>query len=88
MGSMDEIKRMIFQCKINGADYVKVQLYSSQKLFQNNDREFLELTKKEFIEIFHYSKNIGIELFASVFDEERVDWCARGWCKFIQNCKP
>ena len=45
MGSMDEIKRMIFN-KTNGADYVKVQLYSSQKLFQNNDREFLELTKR------------------------------------------
>ena len=45
MGSMDEIK-MILQCKINGADYVKVQLYSSQKLFQNNDREFLELKKR------------------------------------------
>lgn len=75
MGSIDEIKRMILQCKINGADYVKVQLYSSQKLFQNDDRAFLELTKKEFVEIFNYSKNIGIDLFASVFDEERVDWC-------------
>ena len=55
MGSMDEIKRMILQCKINGADYVKVQLYSSQN-FSNNDREFLELTKKEFIEISLFKK--------------------------------
>ena len=40
MGSMNELERMIIQCKANGADYVKVQLYNSKKLFNNNDREF------------------------------------------------
>ena len=33
MGSMNELKRMILQSKLGGADYVKVQLYSSKKLF-------------------------------------------------------
>ena len=33
MGSLSELKRMILQSKIGGADYVKVQLYSSKRLF-------------------------------------------------------
>ena len=47
MGSKNEIKRMIIQSKIGGADYVKVQLYSSKKLFGNKDREYLEISFNE-----------------------------------------
>ena len=74
-GSMDEIKRMILQSKIGGADYVKVQLYDSQTLFNDNERKYLEISKKELKEISDYGKNIGINICASVFDLERVDWC-------------
>ena len=59
MGSMNELERMIIQCKANGADYIKVQLYNSKKLFNNNDRDFLEITKKEFFQIANYSQKIG-----------------------------
>ena len=75
MGSIEEIQRMMLQCKIGGADYVKVQLYNSKKLFNNLDREYLEFTKNEFLKIAEYSKQIGIKLFASIFDEEKIDWC-------------
>ncbi len=75
MGSMTELERMIIQCKLNGADYVKVQLYSSLKLFNNEDRKFLEFSRDEFLRISDYSKKIGIKLFASIFDEEKIDWC-------------
>jgi sialic acid synthase SpsE len=75
MGSIEEIERMILQCKIGGADYVKVQFYNSQNLFGNNEREYLELTKPEFSKIVNYSKQVGIELFPSIFDEERLKWC-------------
>ena len=75
MGSMNELERMIIQCKANGADYIKVQLYNSKKLFNNNERNFLEITKKEFFQISNYSQKIGIKLFASIFDEEKIDWC-------------
>ena len=51
MGSISELKRMILQSKIGGADYVKVQLYSSKKLFNNSDREYLEISRKELKEI-------------------------------------
>ena len=74
-GSMDEIKRMILQSKIGGADYVKVQLYDSQTLFNDDERKYLEISKKELKEISDYGKNIGIEICASIFDLDRVDWC-------------
>jgi sialic acid synthase SpsE len=75
LGSMSELKRMILQSKIGGADYVKVQLYSSKKLFNNSEREYLEISKKELKEIKNFSDTHGIGLTASIFDEERLDWC-------------
>lgn len=74
-GSMDEIKRMIIQCKISGANIVKVQLYDSKKLFNNNERKYLEINKDELFEISEFCNLHGIELSASIFDLKRVDWC-------------
>ena len=74
-GSMNEIKRMILQCKINGADIVKVQLYDSKKLFENDERNYLEITKNELTDINEFCKSNDIELSASIFDLKRVDWC-------------
>lgn len=75
MGSINELQRMILQSKIGGADYVKVQLYSSKKLFNNLDREYLEISLKELKDIKKFSDDHGIGLTASIFDEERLDWC-------------
>ena len=76
-GSMDEIKRIILQCKLGGADFVKIQLYSSFGLFGNRDRDYLEVSKKELTEIKRYCDLVGINLFASIFDKERVEWCKK-----------
>ena len=76
-GSMDEIKRIILQCKLGGADFVKIQLYSSYGLFGNRDRDYLEVSKKELTEIKRYCDLVGINLFASIFDKERVEWCKK-----------
>lgn len=75
LGSMSEAKRMVLQSKIGGADFVKVQLYDSKKLFNNSDRAYLQFSKQEFFEIVSYSRNLGIEVFASIFDEEKINWC-------------
>ena len=40
--SMNELERMIMMCKLGGADCVKVQLYNSKELFNDNKRDFLE----------------------------------------------
>jgi sialic acid synthase SpsE len=74
-GSMNEIKRMIIQSKIGGADIVKLQLYDSKKLWGDNRRKYLDVTKDELAEINEFCKFQGIELSASIFDLERVDWC-------------
>ena len=75
MGDMNELERMIIQSKISGADFVKVQLYSSNKLFGNNDRSYLDINKDELKKIRDFCNNIGIKLSASIFDEEKLDWC-------------
>ena len=75
MGSISELKRMILQSKIGGADYVKVQLYNSKKLFNNLDREYLEISLNELKEIKKFSDDHGIGLTASIFDEKRLEWC-------------
>ena len=75
-GSMNEIKRMIIQSKIGGADIVKVQLYDSKKLWGDNKRSHLDITKDELSEINDFCNIQGIELSASIFDLKRVDWCS------------
>ena len=66
LGSIDEAKRMILYSKLGGADFVKVQLYDSKLLFNNNLRSYIQLSKKEFFDLNSYSNHIGIEFFASI----------------------
>tara|TARA_X000000368_G_C22873738_1_gene642088 strand:+ start:39 stop:761 length:723 start_codon:yes stop_codon:yes gene_type:complete len=75
-GSINEIKRMIIQSKIGGADIVKVQLYDSKKLWGDSKRTYLDISKDELAEINEFCKFQGIELSASIFDLKRVDWCS------------
>ena len=75
-GSINEIKRMIIQSKIGGADIVKLQLYDSKKLWGDTKRSYLDITKDELYEINEFCKFQGIELSASVFYLKRVEWCS------------
>tara|TARA_B100001248_G_C27396008_1_gene465590 strand:+ start:1224 stop:1961 length:738 start_codon:yes stop_codon:yes gene_type:complete len=75
MGSMSEVKRMVLQSKLNGADIVKLQLYSSKKLWGDDKRLYLDTTKNELKEINNFCKDNDIELSASIFDEEKLEWC-------------
>ena len=75
-GSMNEIKRMIIQSKIAGADIVKLQLYDSKELWGDSKRIYLDISKDELAEINDFCKFQGIELSASVFDIKRVEWCS------------
>ncbi len=83
-GSMSEIKRMILQSKIGGADAVKVQLYSSKNIWGDESRSYISITKPELNEIDEYCKIVGIDLSASVFDEEKLDWCEEINLKFYK----
>ena len=76
-GSISEIKRMIIQSKIAGADIVKLQLYDSKKLWGDDERVYLDVSENELSEINEFCKIHGIELSASIFDLKRVDWCEK-----------
>jgi len=56
-------QKLIHLAKDNGADLVKAQLYDGGLLFE--DAKFL----------FDSAEDCGIEMFFSVFNTERVDWC-------------
>ncbi len=77
MGDIDELTRMILQSKLAGANIVKVQLYESQRLFSNKDREYLEINNEELKQISDFAQNHKIELSASIFDESKLDLCEK-----------
>tara|TARA_B100000989_G_scaffold286459_1_gene255119 strand:- start:531 stop:1253 length:723 start_codon:yes stop_codon:yes gene_type:complete len=84
LGSLDEAKRMILYSKLGGADFVKVQLYDSKILFNDNKRSYIQLSKKEFFQLNDYSKQIGIHFFASIFDRSKIDWCEEANINFYK----
>src|SRR3990167_7722077 len=70
----------------SGADLCKFQLYSVDTLFPSkrievNEKNYYdivkscELTFDQAKELFQYGQKVGIEVFFSVFDVERVKWC-------------
>jgi sialic acid synthase SpsE len=84
IGSIDEAKRMILYSKLGGADFVKVQLYDSKMLFDDNKRNYIQLSKKEFNELNNYANQIGINFFASIFDRSKIDWCEEADIKYYK----
>jgi len=73
LGDIKLAKWLIQLAQANGADLAKFQLYDSKKLY--GEYQDTELTKGQALELFNYGKEVGIEVFFSVFDTERVKWC-------------
>ncbi|MCW5875246.1 MAG: N-acetylneuraminate synthase family protein [Anaerolineales bacterium] len=74
-GDIQRAQTIMQQCKLGGADAVKVQLYDSQALFGNDERNYVQIEKDELQELKQYCDNLGIDLFASIFTADRVQWC-------------
>jgi sialic acid synthase SpsE len=78
MGDMNLAKEMISASKENGADLVKTQTFSVQRLkngpWDEDGRTEIykkaELSVDEHLELQDYSNNIGIKFFSSVFSIE------------------
>jgi sialic acid synthase SpsE len=83
-GDINDLESMILQCKMFGGDMVKLQLYDTLKLHGNTDRKHLEITAEELKRINNLCKNINMELFCSVFDEEKIQWCIDLNFKYIK----
>ena len=52
-----------------------MQIYSSEKLWKDKKRLYLDITKDELKEIKDFSDKFDIELSASIFDQEKLSWC-------------
>lgn len=74
-GNMHLAKILIESAEENGADLVKFQLYDHKKLYGDSSIPNVELSFDQARMLFNYGKEIGIEVFFSVFDIERVKWC-------------
>lgn len=73
-GDLKELKRMALSAHLSGADAVKLQLLNSRKIWGDDSRKALELTRNQTKEIFDYCRGMDIEIFATVFDEEKLEW--------------
>ena len=73
-GDIKELKRMALSAHLAGADEVKLQLLNSQRIWGDDSRKGLELTKDQTKDIFNYCRGLDIEILATVFDEEKLEW--------------
>ncbi len=75
-GDLDLAHKLIGLAKDNGADLVKFQLYDHHQLYGDQPEiPDVALPFGQAKGLFDYGKDIGIEVFFSVFDIERVKWC-------------
>jgi len=74
-GDFRKIEELIRQSAIGGADYAKFQLYDSIRVFGDESRKKNEFTFDQVKMIKSICDVHNIEFFASVFDEEKIDWC-------------
>uniref|UniRef100_A0A6H1ZFP2 Putative N-acetylneuraminate synthase n=1 Tax=viral metagenome TaxID=1070528 RepID=A0A6H1ZFP2_9ZZZZ len=73
-------KKLILLAKENGGDLAKFQLYDTDKLYTPDTELYRlakesELTQEQAQMLFSYGESIGMEVFFSVFDVEKVMWC-------------
>jgi sialic acid synthase SpsE len=80
VGNLDLAKKMIQLSRDGGAGLAKFQLFDTDKLYQKGTKNY-QLAKESELDfdeakmLFDYGKEVGIEVFFSVFDIERVRWC-------------
>jgi len=83
-GDMGLARQLIRLAKENGADLVKFQLYDHNVLYKDQDIPNVELSFEQAKMLFDYGTELGIEVFFSVFDVERVKWVQRIGAKYIK----
>ena len=74
-GDFRLIEELIRQSALGGADFAKFQLYDSKRVFGDNSRKKNEFTFSQVDLIKKICDAYNIEFFASVFDEEKLEWC-------------
>ena len=74
-GDFKKTEELIRQSAIGGAGFVKFQLYSSMRVFGDDSRKQYEFTFDQVQKIYKTCCYYDVEFFASVFDEEKLEWC-------------
>ena len=80
VGKIPLAKTLIKLAKENGGDLAKFQLYDTDALYEKGTDLYqqakeAELSFDQATMLFDYGQEIGIEVFFSVFDVEKVRWC-------------
>ncbi len=75
MGDMELAKQLIKLALDYGGDLAKFQLFDSMKIY--GDDKHCSPNFEQAKMLFDYGEQIGIEVFFSVFDVERVQWCEK-----------
>lgn len=73
-GKYDEAVKLVDAAKGSGADAVKFQCFSSQKLWGDDRIAHLELCEAEFVDLSWHCKDVGIELMITPFDAQAVEF--------------
>jgi len=92
MGDITLAKEMISASKENGADFVKFQTWSVERLkngpWDEDGRleiyKKAELTKDQHVELYEYSNKVGIEFFSSAFSIEDAKLLSEVQDKFVK----
>jgi N-acetylneuraminate synthase len=84
-GDINMAKRMINFSYLCGASAVKLQLYPANMFSSDNlDRGYLELSYNSFVDLCDYGDKIGIDVFATAFTEETLEWCIKLKRKYLK----
>jgi len=78
-GSIRRLEQMALQAKMGGANAVKVQLYDTYNMPGDNRKnwEYLNISFEDLKRFKLFCDGLHIDLFSSVFDEERLEWCIK-----------
>jgi len=79
-GDLKLAQKLIKLAYESGADLAKFQLFDSEVLY--GEKIDTELTYEQANNLFGYGQYVGIEVFFSVFDVQRVEWCERIGVKY------
>ena len=74
-GDIKIAEQMILQSKLGGADAVKVQLYTEDQF--GIERSYLSMSYQDLKSLKKYADQLNIDLFATPFTRERLDWCLK-----------
>jgi len=76
-GNFNWINELVRQSSVGGADYVKIQLYTSKLVWGDDSRKKFEFTFDQVKRIKEFCDFHQIRFLATVNDYEKLEWCEK-----------